>query len=282
MYNDNVQIAKGQIWQYQSPPFVSEQWDDGELIGDRPVIVYQYVNYTESNRVVVIPFTSLKGNTDKVNGIIVTIDGVKAIANVHRIKDVSMNTLTEYKGLLSADKMAELNEAVSVFFGLNNNPLLINKYFPIKHSHDSLEIKRVKFNKPKKYIYDNVDVDELLHKLNVLCRYTSKSKINFMLMQHTELVTMSEMKAETIASIHNVGIDTATKYKEKSLDILDICKSQHIMKLFAHGKVKDTRDEYKFIFIKMNPYMLAKYIHTNVGIIYRYLPIFKSELMKKY
>ena len=128
---DLIRFAKGQVW-LENAYWSTYERDAGITVGHRPVIIVRSIP-TIGDFVTVIPCTS---NGNKKNGVDISLEEDKVVkALVQEIKIIPIKNLTTFYGNLSKSKMDEIDLALMVYFGFNEDPELIEKYFPIKYKN---------------------------------------------------------------------------------------------------------------------------------------------------
>jgi mRNA-degrading endonuclease toxin of MazEF toxin-antitoxin module len=276
---NNTLFNKGQIWEYTGEKFDIEDWNNSELVGNRPVIIYQSIMDIEYNSVIVIPLSSYKNQL--MNGVKVNIDDKDGYARVGKMRSVPINQLTNYRGSINTVKLAEIDDAVSLLFGMTHcNQYEVNKCFPktynseMKISNENIHIVHKPVNQTSKN-----DKTMILSEIENICN--AKSKINYKSLSYSMLFKVSNSSIQIVANMFRVTTKTAKVYISMTKRLLELCSKNCIMDIFTmYPKLKDIPDNKKYIYIKIDPRFLSKYLNIKYDIVNRYHILYINELNK--
>ena len=131
---DLMAFKKGQVWMMSGVTWTKEQHESGIICGDRPVIIYNAISINR-NFVHVIPCTT---NTEFSNGVELKLEvGCNSSAPPQNLMPVPTNNLTMFLGTLDDEKMAEIDDAVLVYFGLKQDNEIKERVFKYTKDHRS-------------------------------------------------------------------------------------------------------------------------------------------------
>ena len=120
---DHYVFAKGQIWEC-TEPVDKDRWDACITTGSRPVIIYSAI--PTQGYVTVIPTAH---NIKNKNGVLCRIGDMPCMILVSEIRQIPIASLTTFYGNLSTHKLNEIDSAMKVYLGMDDNPEIIKKYF---------------------------------------------------------------------------------------------------------------------------------------------------------
>lgn len=120
---DKLTFKHGQIFWYEEklkPEVIDYLKSCGLTVGSRPVIIYRNIDIF-SPGVTIIPLTTMTDEKRR-NGVVLNIEeGVRSLALCTEIRNVPINSLTQFIGFVSDAKMNEIDATVALYLGIVND-----------------------------------------------------------------------------------------------------------------------------------------------------------------
>ena len=156
--------ARGQIWMYKDPIYKNKRnvKSTYSIIGNRPVLIVNKL-HVNNHIITVIPLTS---KTENRNGVQAYLNNeFPSTILIQEIREVDTRTLTEYLGVLSDEKMEEVDIAIKIYLGFIKDKELEEKYFPYKQQPKSIiggtDEEEIQLNNVEDDLYQTKESDKV-------------------------------------------------------------------------------------------------------------------------
>jgi len=274
-------FEKGQVWKMDGESWTPELRNSGITVGDRPVIIYRTVEI-RSGFVTVIP-TSM--NPVKKNGVRLKLEENKqGIALVQEIRPVPISKLTTFLGTLNKSKLEEIDNALKIYLGLEEDPELEKKVFyvtgPSRPYFNSRECPA-----PTVYHAKPIEKEEIINDKPAEIEKPKKPSKSKNKLSHLTQEEKEYVKSHKIKEISNyLHISTSTAYRYRRALGTNVSKtekpdySDKIYKNFYKKNLNIIKEPEKRLFLKLNPEKLSKFTNLPIETINEFRERFSKEL----
>jgi len=200
---DLLTYKKGQVW-LMKDSWTHDERDMQITIGDRPVLVINNVN-VRGKFVTVIPFSASESQK---SGVCVNLELNKlSTALVHEIRPVPASSLTNFLGCLTERVMDEIDLALKIYLGLENNLEMEAKYF--KYSTDKIISISEKTSPPETINKPTPKKEDSITTVSS----DKKPRLNINTLSDDDKKFIIDSDIQQIAKKFNIAVSTAYRWK---------------------------------------------------------------------